>query len=84
MNVAKLGKKGQVSIPKAILERLGLKGEELLLIEATDDGAIMLHPAGVYPIELYSSERIQEFLKENEITPEEEARVKAKLASLRH
>ncbi len=65
MNVVKLGKKGQVSIPKAILERLGVEGEQMLLVEATDDGAIVLRPTGVYPIELYSEERIKEFLSED-------------------
>lgn len=83
MNVAKLGKKGQVSIPKAVLEQLGLEGGQSLLVEPTDDGAIVLRPAGVYPIEIYSDERIREFLEENEITPEEEAKIEAKLVSLK-
>ena len=82
MNVVKLGKRGQVSIPKAVLEQLGLKGEQVLLVETTDEGAIVLRPAGVYPIEVYSDERVQEFLSENEITAEEEAKVQAKLVSL--
>jgi AbrB family looped-hinge helix DNA binding protein len=83
VNVAKLGKKGQVSIPKAVLEQLGLEGGQSLLVEPTDDGAIVLRPAGVYPIEIYSDERIREFLEENEITPEEEAKIEAKLVSLK-
>jgi AbrB family looped-hinge helix DNA binding protein len=57
----KLGKRGQVSIPKSVLHRLGLEGEVPLLVETTEDGAILLTPAGVYPIELYSDERIEEF-----------------------
>jgi AbrB family looped-hinge helix DNA binding protein len=61
MEMVKLGKKGQVSIPKAVLKRLGLEGEVPLLVETTQDGAILLRPAGVYPIEVYSDERIREF-----------------------
>jgi bifunctional DNA-binding transcriptional regulator/antitoxin component of YhaV-PrlF toxin-antitoxin module len=57
----KLGKLGQVSIPKSVLHRLGLEGEVPLLVETTEDGATLLKPAGVYPIELYSDERIEEF-----------------------
>ena len=57
----KLGKRGQVSIPKSVLNRLGIEGEVPLLVDTTDDGAILLRPAGVYPIELYSDERIEEF-----------------------
>jgi bifunctional DNA-binding transcriptional regulator/antitoxin component of YhaV-PrlF toxin-antitoxin module len=57
----KLGKRGEVSIPKSVLQGLGLEGEVPLLVETTEDGVILLKPAGVYPIELYSGERIAEF-----------------------
>ena len=61
MEMIKLGKRGQVSIPKSVLNRLGIEGEVPMLVDTTDDGAILLRPAGVYPIELYSDERIEEF-----------------------
>jgi AbrB family looped-hinge helix DNA binding protein len=77
MEVIKLGKKGQVSIPAAILRRLGLEGGGYLIAEASEDGAIVLRPAGVYPIEIYTDERIKEFERENEIDPEMERRVEA-------
>ena len=62
MDVVKLGKKGQVSIPAAILKKLGLEGGRHLIVELADDGAIVLRPAGIYPIEIYAEERIAEFL----------------------
>lgn len=62
MNVAKLEKKSQIFIPEAILDRLGVEGEQLMLVYTTDDGAIMLHPASIYPVEIYSNERVREFL----------------------
>jgi len=65
MNLIKVGKKGQVSIPKSILRRIGLEGEQMLLVDTTDDGAIVLRPTGVYPIEIYSEERTKEFLSED-------------------
>ncbi len=34
MDIVRLGKKGQISLPKAILKHLGLTGEALLLVEA--------------------------------------------------
>ena len=61
MEMVKLGKKGQVSIPRRVLKRLGLEGEVPLLVETTGDGAIVLRPAAVYPIESYNDERIREF-----------------------
>ena len=50
MQLVKLGKKGQVSLPKAVLPQ-----------------------AGVYPIEIYSDDRIATFLEEDRMTPEQTA-----------
>jgi AbrB family looped-hinge helix DNA binding protein len=80
MDVVKLGKKGQVSIPSAVLRQLGLEGDSYLIVETSEDGAIVLRPAAIYPIEIYSDERIKEFERENRIDPELEQRVKAFLA----
>lgn len=75
MELVKLGKKGQLTIPKAILKATGIGDEAPLLVEATLDGAIVLRQAAVYPIELYTGVRIQEFEKLNTVLPELEARV---------
>jgi len=83
MEVLKLGKKGQVSLPKAVLKRLGLAGETLLLVDVTPEGAILLKPAGVYPIEIYSEKRVNEFLAEDRQTPQEQRRVKRRIRSVR-
>jgi AbrB family looped-hinge helix DNA binding protein len=71
MQLVKLGKKGQVSLPKAILQRAGISGETPLLVDATDDGAIVLRQAGVYPIEIYNDERIASFLEEDKMMPDQ-------------
>lgn len=65
MTVVKLGRKGQLSFPNSILTWLRVVGEQLMLVDATDDGAIVLRPAGIYSIELYSYERVREFLHED-------------------
>ncbi len=83
MDIVRLGKKGQISLPKAILKRLGLTGEALLLVDVTQEGGILLKPAGVYPIELYSEKRIKEFLAEDRMTREESRRVKRRSRSAR-
>ena len=83
VNVAKLGKKGQVSIPKAVLEALQLEGEQWLIVDTTDDGAIVLRPAGVSPLELYDDARIAAFLEEDEMTSDLALRVEAALTALR-
>ncbi|MCE9639006.1 MAG: AbrB/MazE/SpoVT family DNA-binding domain-containing protein [Betaproteobacteria bacterium] len=76
MDIVKLGKKGQLSLPASVLRKLGLQGAGTLLIEATDDGAVILRPAAVYPIEMYTEARIKEFDKENRLTESEKARVR--------
>lgn len=71
MELVKLGKKGQVSIPAAVLRKQGLEGDSWLIVETCDDGAIILRPAAIYPIEIYSDERLKEFEEEGRITGEE-------------
>lgn len=71
MELVKLGKKGQVSIPKAVLKKLGLEHAAALLVDVTVDGSIVLRPAGVYPIEIYSDKRLQEFAEADRLTPAE-------------
>lgn len=75
MEVIKLGKKGQVSIPRSVLNQLGLSSESLLLVETTAEGGILLQPAGVYPIELYSQQRIDDFIETDTLTPTESERL---------
>lgn len=83
MDVVKLGSKGQVSIPSAVLARLGLAGGRHLIVETTEEGAILLRPAGIYPVERYSDERLAEFEREGRMTPEEETLVERALGRLR-
>jgi len=75
MDLVKLGKKGQVTIPKTILKQAGIKENAPLLIAAVPDGSIVLRQAGVYPIELYTDERIAEFEQENTIPDKLASRV---------
>lgn len=76
MDVVRLGKKGQLSLPAAVLRKMGIQGAATLLIEATDDGAVILRPAAVYPVEVYTEARMKEFEESNRHTASEEARVR--------
>lgn len=75
MDIVKLGKKGQISLPAGVLRKLGLEGAATLIVEATDDGAVVLRPAAVYPIELYSDARVKGFEQANRLTAAESARI---------
>ena len=67
METVKIGKKGQVTIPRRILEASGLPIESQVIVESESDGSIRLRPAAIYPIELYSDVRIAEFERENQL-----------------
>lgn len=77
MEIVKLGKSGQVSIPKGVLRRLGVEPETMMLVEVTADGGILLRPAGVYPVEMYGEKRVAEFLREDRLSAKEAATLRS-------
>ena len=79
MDLIKLGKKGQVSIPQGVLRSLGLVPETPLLVETTSDGAILLRQVSIHPVEIYSEQRLAEFAREDALSPDELAGAKALL-----
>ena len=60
----KLGKRGVFTIPAQMRKRYGLVDGSLVIAEEREDG-ILLRPAIATPIEIYSDERIAEFLLTN-------------------
>lgn len=83
MDLLKIGKKGQVTIPRSVLKAAGIPDEAQVLVEATSDGAIVLRQAVVYPIEAYTDERVREFEQANTIPAALERRVEAYLKKAR-
>jgi AbrB family looped-hinge helix DNA binding protein len=77
VQLVKVGSKGQVSIPKSVLERLGIREQTPMLVDVTEDGAILLRQAGVYPIEIYSETRIREFDRADRLTASERRKLKS-------
>ena len=77
MELVKLGKKGQVTIPRSILKAIGIADGAPMVVDTTADGAIVLRQAAVYPIELYSDTRVEEFENSNAVPLALEARVEA-------
>ena len=78
MELVKLGKRGRCRSRRALLRRAGAGWRQLADRGGrAADGAIVLRPAAIYPIEIYTDERIKEFEREGEIDPEMERRVQA-------
>lgn len=83
MDTVKLGRNGQLSLPRAVMKRLHLQGNETLLLNVSDDGVIQLRPAAVLPIEIYTPERIAEFELESEVDVETRTAVRDALGQSR-
>lgn len=76
MDTVKIGSKGQVSIPRRALEAAGMAPGNQVIVEPDADGSIRLRPAAIYPIEMYSDDRIAEFEHENQISEALEGRIR--------
>jgi bifunctional DNA-binding transcriptional regulator/antitoxin component of YhaV-PrlF toxin-antitoxin module len=79
MDLAKIGKNGQLTIPRSMLRAAGISEQSWVLLEATADGAIVLRPAAVHPVEVYSEERVRELEETNTLPAAMERRVQAYL-----
>lgn len=55
-----LNDRGTLTLPAALRRALGLRPQDRLIIEPTEDG-LLLRPAVLIPVEIYSDERIAEF-----------------------
>ena len=83
MELVKLGRRGQLSIPRAVLRQLGIVGEQTLLVDVAPDGSIVLRQAGVYPLEIYGEARLREFEEADRLSAGEKARLKRTLKARR-
>jgi bifunctional DNA-binding transcriptional regulator/antitoxin component of YhaV-PrlF toxin-antitoxin module len=69
----RMRKRGTIVIPVALRRAYHVTEGSLLPAESREEG-ILLRPAALYPVELYTPERKAEFLLNNAVTPEDYAR----------
>lgn len=55
--------RGVVTLPAKLRQALGIKADDHLIAEATPEG-LLLRPAVMLPVEIYTDERIAEFARE--------------------
>ena len=65
-----LGSRGQVTLPAEVRKAMGLKPGDTLVVHL-EDGRLVLEPAIMLPIELYTEERVGEFARAAEMSAEE-------------
>ena len=61
---SRIGKRGAVVIPAKLRRRFGMDEGSLVIAEASGNG-VLIRPAVALPVEIYSKERIAEFLLTN-------------------
>ena len=66
---SKVGRRGTVVLPAKLRRRLGIEEGSFVVAEAREDG-ILIRPATVLPVEIYSPERRAEFLLNNAVDAE--------------
>ena len=78
METLVVGERGQITIPKEIRKKYGIKPRQVVILEERD-GELVIKPAIVVPLEKLKKlareldlEFIKKFLRENEVSPEEE------------
>jgi AbrB family looped-hinge helix DNA binding protein len=67
MESAKVGKRGAIIVPAKLRQRFGIHEGSIVTAEERDDG-ILIRPAVIVPVEVYSPERKAEFLLSNATT----------------
>jgi len=58
---SKVGKRGTVVIPAALRRRYGIKEGAMVIAEAREEG-VLIRPAVILPVEVYTPERKAQFL----------------------
>jgi AbrB family looped-hinge helix DNA binding protein len=65
---SRVGKRGTVVIPAALRRRYGIQ-EGTLVVAEPHEGGVLIRPAPVLPVEVYTPERKAQFLLSNAIDP---------------
>jgi AbrB family looped-hinge helix DNA binding protein len=63
---SKVGRRGTVVLPAKLRRRLGIEEGSFVVAEEREDG-ILIRPAAVLPVEVYTLERRAEFLLNNAV-----------------
>jgi AbrB family looped-hinge helix DNA binding protein len=78
---SKVGKRGTVVIPAALRRRYGIEEGTYVVAEARE-GGILIRPAVVVPVEVYTPERKAQFLLSNAVDVEDYAAATAEVRAM--
>jgi AbrB family looped-hinge helix DNA binding protein len=78
---SKVGKQGTVVLPAALCRRFGLEEGSFVIAEEREDG-ILIRPAEMPSVEIYTPERKAEFLLSNAVDAEDYARAEEEVRKM--
>ena len=78
---SKVGRRGTVVLPAKLRRRLGIEEGSFVVAEGRDDG-ILIRPATVLPVEMYSPARRAEFLLNNAVDAGDYRRARAEVTRM--
>lgn len=81
METSKVDKRGAVVIPAALRRRFGIEAGSVVITEEREEG-VLIRPAVVMPVEVYSPERRAAFLLSNAIDAEDYTRAREEVRKL--
>ncbi len=71
-----VGERGQITIPKEVRERLGIRPKSPVVIEVKDDG-LVIRPAVTIALRKFSDKRIKEITREDILDKDERKKILA-------
>ena len=78
---SKVGKQGTVVLPAALCRRFGLEEGSFVIAEEREDG-ILIRPAEMPAVEIYTPERKAEFLLSNAVDAEDYTRAEEEVRKM--
>ena len=78
---SKVGKRGAVVLPARLRRRFGIEEGDLIIAEERGDG-ILIRPAVALPVEVYSPERVAEFLLNNAVDTQDYENARAEVMKM--
>ena len=59
--IVSVNQRGSLTLPKDVRDRLGIAKGGQVILDVNDGGAVTLRPGAVFPVEIYSEERVRQF-----------------------
>jgi len=78
---AKVGRGGTVTIPAKLRKKFGITEGSTVIAEERDDG-ILIRPADTPPVEIYTPERIAQFILSNAVNSEDYVRAREEVRAM--